>query len=76
MFSDKWRARIRVGGKYFLYAAIVTYLLVLLYDIDSMRSDISSLQLDVMSVQDDVSSTQSDVSHIEDGTCTNDHLCR
>jgi hypothetical protein len=68
MIAEKWRARWRKTGRVLLYVAAVVYLLVLLYDIDSMQSDISS-------IQSDVSSMQSDLSNIEDGTCTNNRLC-
>jgi len=68
MIAEKWRARWRKPGRVLLYVAAVVYLLVLLYDIDSMQSDISS-------IQSDVSSMQSDLSNIEDGTCTNNRLC-
>ena len=61
MLSEKWRARIRVGGKFLLYAAIAIYSLVLLYEIDSMQSDISSIQSDVSSIQSDVSSIESEM---------------
>jgi len=61
MLSEKWRVRIRVGGKFFLYIAIVIYLLVLLDDISSMQSDISSIQSDVSSIQSDVSSIESEM---------------
>jgi len=76
MVTEKWRARWRKTGRVLVYIAAVVYLLVLLYDIDSVQSDINSIQSDVSSIQSDVSSMQSDLSNIEDGTCTNDRLCR
>jgi len=82
MFSEKWRRRWRSVGRFLLYSAIVIYLLVLLYDINSMATDISSIQSDVDTIQSnvsdlqgDVSSLQSDVSGIESGSCGNNRIC-
>jgi hypothetical protein len=71
--SEQWRKRFRIGGQVLLYVLIVGYLVVILVDLSSLRSnissmagDISSLQTDVNSIQSDVSSIQNDVSAIAD----------
>ena len=68
MFDDKWRQRVRKGGRALLYVLIVVYLLVVLDDLNSIQSDISSIESDVNSIQTDVNSIQSDVSSIESNT--------
>jgi hypothetical protein len=75
MLSEKWRARRHAIGRFLFYTAIVIYLLVLLYDIDSIQSGISSIESDVSSIQSDVDSIHSDVSSIEDGSCSNNRIC-
>jgi hypothetical protein len=61
MISEKWRSRWRKIGRALVYVAAIIYLLVLLYDIDSMQSDISSMPSDVSSIQSDVSSIESEM---------------
>jgi cell division protein FtsL len=82
MISDKWRRRLRKVGRTILYISAAIYLLVLLYDINSMATDITSIQSDVDTIQSnvsdlqgDVSSLQSDVSGIEGGSCSNNRIC-
>jgi hypothetical protein len=75
MFNEKWRRRLRKVGRAILYISATIYLLVLLYDINSMATDISSIQSDVDTIQSNVSDLQSDVSSIEGGSCSNNRLC-
>jgi septal ring factor EnvC (AmiA/AmiB activator) len=63
--SEQWRKRFRIGGQVLLYILIAGYLLVILVDLNSLRSNISSMSGDISSLQSDVSSIQSDVSSIQ-----------
>lgn len=72
MFNEKWRQRLRKGGRILLYGLVVAYLLAVLDDLNSIQSnisevesDLSNLQVDVSTIQGDVSSIESDVSSIE-----------
>lgn len=61
MINEKWRARIRLGGKFTLYSVIAVYFWILLMDISAMQTDISSIESDVSSIQTDVSSIESEM---------------
>ena len=73
VFSDKWRQRLRKGGRILLYGLIVIHLLAVLGDLNSIQSDISSVESDLDSIQSDVDSIQSDVSSIEGNMPTAAH---
>jgi hypothetical protein len=68
MLNEKWRQRLRKGGRILLYIFAVAYLLAVLNSLNSIESSISSIESDVGSIQGDVSSIQSDVSSIETNT--------
>ena len=68
MFDEKWRARLRKGGRILVYILVVAYLLGFLDDLNSIQSDLSSIQSDISSIQGGISSIQSDVSSIEANT--------
>jgi hypothetical protein len=71
MISEKWRTRMRLAGRILLYVGIAIYLLAIYEKLDSIDSNLSNLD----SIQSDVSSMQSDLSGIEDGSCSNNHIC-
>ena len=66
MVSEQWRKRLRIGGQVLLGILIVAYLLVMLADLGSLRSNISAMAGDIRSLQSNVDSIQSDVSSIQD----------
>jgi hypothetical protein len=63
--SEQWRKRVRSGGKGLLYVLGAGYLLMILYDFNSIRSKISLMENDIGSLQDDMDSIQTDVSSIQ-----------
>lgn len=64
MLNEKWRQRLRKGGRILLCVLVVAYLLAVLDDLNSIQSDLSSVQTDVSDIQSDLSSIQSDVNSI------------
>lgn len=66
MLSEEWGKRLRMGGQVLLSILVVGYLLVMLADISSLRSNITAMAGDISSLRSDVSSIQSDVNSIQD----------
>jgi chromosome segregation ATPase len=64
--SERWRKRFRIGGRGLLYVLVVCYLLLILADLSSLRTNISAMAGEISSLQSDVNSIQSDVSSIQD----------